>query len=218
MERFAFKYGSRYRSSVCMIHCFGNSHVNTFSNCDYLSFESKNDIFKLYHLGPTIAYNFKDNHLYKVYQQLQDICVGDYISLILGEVDCRLHLPMRIVSVDNIEEIVVECVERLFESYKKLISDGYKCIHFSTHPTCIIPDKENEQYVVGDVYFRNNICVVWNSVCEKLCNKNGIPFINFYDLLVDKNNLTKMEYFIDYCHLNSKMVFKDIVERIGNVL
>lgn len=195
-----------------MIHCFGNSHINTFSNKSYLSYES-NDIFKLYHLGPTIAYNFYNNHYNKVLSLLPQICKNEYVSLILGEVDCRLHIPKQ-ADIQNRtdEDVVKEVVDRMFLCYDDIIKNGYCPIVFSTHPTTKTIDLENADYIYGDMYRRNNICVLWNNYCEYMCNLKNIPFVSFYSLLVNDKNETFMEYFLDYCHINSSLIYTEILK------
>jgi hypothetical protein len=36
---------------------------------------------------------------------------------------------------------------------------------------------------------------------KKKCDEADISFISIYDKLVDENNMTRTEYFKDYCHL-----------------
>jgi hypothetical protein len=151
------------------IHCFGNSHINNFSNSDALSFESKNDLFVLYHLGPTIAYNFYEHHFQKVLENLHNIDKeNDYITLVLGEVDCRLHLPKQAdLQGKSDEELVEECVDRLFKCYKELKELGYNCLVYSTHPTTSKEYPELSEYIYDHHERRNHICVLWNLCVKK---------------------------------------------------
>lgn len=196
-----------------MIHCFGNSHINTFSNCDVMSYVANNDVFKLYHLGPTIAYNFFEHHYPNVVSLLHNINpVTDYVTLVVGEVDCRLHLPKQ-ADLQNISdfEIVNDCVNRLFRCYKHLQELNVKCLVYSTHPTTSYICPDNKDYIYSDMKRRNDICLLWNSCCERLCEQYNIPYISFYDKLVNENNETNMEYFLDYCHLKSSMIYETIL-------
>ena len=200
-----------------MIHLIGNSHVNTFSNDSDLNMSFENDIFKSHHIGPVIAYNFYDHHMSSVRDIIKNINKNDFISLIVGEVDCRLHLPLQAdkqSKTDN--DIVDECLSRLFKCYDELLNNGYNIIVFSTHPTTTEEHNmdRNDRPIYSNVERRNNICLLWNKKIENMCTIRNIKYIDFYNLLVDENNITKMEYFLDYCHLNSSLLYPSIIEKI----
>lgn len=101
-----------------------------------------------------------------------------------------------------------KCINRFFLCYEKLLSMGIKCIVFSTHPTTLAShDMRFAEMPVYDCWQRRNqICVYWNKYSKQNADKLSIPFISFYENLVEENNATKMEYFLDYCHLNSEKV------------
>lgn len=204
-----------------MIHLIGNSHVNTFSNDNKVNMSFENELFISHHIGPVIAYNFYEHHMGSVYSILKNknIPTSDYISLIVGEVDCRLHLPLHAdrLGVADIT-MVSECVDRLFVCYDELTKMGYNLIVFSTHPTTIESHdmSRSDRPIYGNVERRNSICSMWNAKTMEMCKDRDIVYIDFYDLLVDDNNITKMEYFLDYCHLNSSMCFPFILNKIKN--
>lgn len=202
-----------------MIHLIGNSHVNTFSNDEKVNFSFENEFFKSYHIGPIIAYNFYEHHMTHVNEIIKNIQKNDYISLIVGEVDCRVHLPLQAdIQTKTDSEIVDECVTRLFRCYDDLLERNYKLIVYSTHPTTIEGHDmtREDRPIYGDMSRRNNISLMWNKKLEELCKSKNIKFVNFYDLLVNENNITKMEYFLDYCHLNSSMCYPFILEKTKN--
>ena len=204
-----------------MIHLIGNSHVNTFSNDDKINMSFENEFFKSHHIGPVIAYNFYEHHMSSVNKIIIDnnIQKSDYISLIIGEVDCMVHLPLQAdIQKINDEEIVAECVNRLFRCYDNLLERDYKIIVYSTHPTTTENHdmSREDRPIYGDVERRNNISLIWNKKLGDLCKSKNIKFVNFYDLLVNENNITKMEYFLDYCHLNSSMCYPFILEKTKN--
>lgn len=204
-----------------MIHLIGNSHVNTFSNDNKVNLTFENEFFKSYHIGPVIAYNFYEHHMALVDNIIKNnnIQKSDYISLIVGEVDCRVHLPLQ-ADKQKItdEEIIVKCVDRLFRCYDSLLERGYKLIAYSTHPTTTENHdmSREDRPIYSCVERRNNICLMWNKKLEDLCKYKNIKFVNFYNLLVNENNITKMEYFLDYCHLNSSMCYPLILEKTKN--
>ena len=93
---------------------------------------------------------------------------------------------------------------------------GIKCIVFSTHPTTLDPhDMRSAESPVYDCWQRRNqICIYWNRYSRQMADKLSIPFISFYENLVGVNNETKMEYFLDYCHLNSEKVMPFIIKAL----
>ena len=66
--------------------------------------EDSIDIFRTYHLGPTIAYNFYEHHFPRVLDIINTSNINkedDYICLVVGEVDCRWHLPLQAEKQDR---------------------------------------------------------------------------------------------------------------------
>jgi hypothetical protein len=140
--------------------------------------------------------------------------------LIVGEVDCRWHLPKQ-SSLQNkkIEELVEECVTRYFECYLDLINRGYKVIVWAGHPSTTAGHNDNLGCpVYGDCEYRNKISFYWNDVLKNLCEINDIPFLSIMDYLVDENKITKMEYFLDYCHLKSSLVLPFVYEELKKII
>ena len=116
-----------------MIYTFGNSHSHVFTNSLPSTFgvgEKNNDFFTSVSLGPTIAYNFYDHHygnLLKFANELEINKTNDYIMLIVGEVDCRVHLPKQIELQDKpMVEVIRECADRFFRTYLDLKEKGFK--------------------------------------------------------------------------------------------
>jgi len=204
-----------------MIHLIGNSHVNTFSNDNKLNLSFENDFFKSYHIGPVIAYNFYKHHMGSVNEIINNnnIQKDDYISLIVGEVDCRLHLPLQADKQNKTDiEIVEECVNRMFRCYDNLLERGFNLIVYSTHPTTTESHdmSREDRPIYSSMERRNDISLLWNEKTEELCKSKNIKFVNFYDLFVDEKNKTKMVYYLDYCHLNSSMCYQFILKKTKN--
>lgn len=204
-----------------MIHCIGNSHINTFSNKSELDYKNiTNDYFIGHWLGPVIAYNFFEHHMAKAMQEVIGIQKqNNYITLIVGEVDCRLHLPKQAdIQRRPDDRVVKECIDRLMRCYDVFINSGYNVIVTGTHPTTVGPHNDDpDNPVWGNVQRRNQICVLWNNFLKQEADKRKILYIDIYKYLVDENNITKMEYFLDYCHLNSSKVFNFIIEELKKV-
>lgn len=207
-----------------MIHCIGNSHVWLFNgepNNKFSTHDQSSPYFKVKWLGPTLAYNFREHHLPMAVEYLKSNAKsGDQVMLVVGEVDCRWHLPFQMDKQKKHRlDIVAECADRYFSCFIDLLNLGYKPIVWGTHPTTthghVNPPGDNTYGpIFGDVKTRNEICLTWNLFLKGLCRDNGIPFVTIYHHLVDENNLTKMEYFRDYCHLNNDMCVPLVIEEM----
>ena len=202
-----------------MIYTFGNSHSHIFTNSLPSTFgggEKVNHHFKSISLGPTIAYNFYEQHYVNLLNWVDQLGVdktNDHIMLIVGEVDCRVHLPKQIELQNKpINEVVCECVDRFFRVYLDLKEKGYSVIGWGGHPSTTAGPSENpSEPIVGDCVFRNSISLEWDKRLKLLCDVNNIPYISIIENLIDDNKLTKMGYFMDYCHLNHNSV-KDLIQ------
>lgn len=215
-----------------MIHTFGNSHVNFFTNSLP---QNRNktilDPFISYPLGPTIAYNFYEHYYAKVLDMLNTSIIdkkNDYVMLVVGEVDCRWHLPYQIHQQNkNYKDVIEECIDRFFRCHLDLKRLGYKVISWGGHPSTIDGHNDNPNCPIwGDCNYRNLISMYWSDYLEYKSKNNQIEFISIIKDLIyesndDKNNiqyLTKMEYYIDYCHLNSNKYLNSVINKFNNLI
>jgi hypothetical protein len=205
------------------IFCIGNSHVNIFRGVDQVFSNDEIDMFTTHYIGPTIAYNFYEHHYPKILEYILSTNIDikeDFIMLIVGEVDCRWHLPKQAeLQNKNIEILIEECIDRYFRCYLDLINRGYKVIVWAGHPSttsshCNDPNSP----VYGNCEYRNKITLYWNNYLKKISQTNNIPFLSIINYLIDNNNLTKMEYFMDYCHLKSSMVIPFVYKELKCIL
>lgn len=193
-----------------MIYVFGNSHSHFFTGEEpgKSGFgNSRNEHFTSYSLGPVIAYNFMQNHYPTMKNVLSNINFEkskDYVLLAVGEVDCRWHLPYQSTQQKrDYTEVVEECINRLFEVYVDLVSNGYNVIGWGGHPSTTQGHDDNPDCpVFGDCHFRNSISRLWNKLLTEKCLSEGIPVVSIIEDLISEDGLTKMEYFRDYCHLD----------------
>ncbi len=196
-----------------MIHVIGNSHAHYFSESTNIVApycHQTHQYFRSYSIGAAISYNFYEHHLPIVKDLVRQINPSkeDYIMLCgFHEIDCRWHLPKKIVETNlSMEYVVDECLERYFRTFINLKNDKVNLIVFGSHPSTT--GGHNNDYpnnpVYGDCLFRNKITKYFNNEFKELCIKHNIHYIDIFDYLVDENGLTKMEYFRDYCHLNFK--------------
>lgn len=205
-----------------MLYTIGNSHAHVFTDSppNYKLIGSKNS-FRSISLGPTIAYNFFEHHYTNVLSNISklDIQKDDYIILVVGEVDCRWHLPKQsYIQNRNINDLVKECIDRFYRSHLDLKSSGYNVISWGGHPSTNGGHDENpNQPVFGNVFFRNEITRLWDNYLQTKSNEHCIPHVSIVDELINDDNSTKMEYYIDYCHLNYKMINNIVVKKFKEI-
>ena len=203
-----------------MIYVFGNSHSHFFTGSHPATHgfgENEHFLFKSFSLGPTLAYNFFENHYPRILSILQEIDFKkeqDYILLAVGEVDCRWHLPYQIYRQQRGEkEVIEECLIRFFQTFKDIQKRGIKCIAWSGHPSTTSGHNDDPSVpVFGNCVDRNRISKIWSDSLEKMSESEGIPFVSIIDELIDTNGLTNMSYFIDYCHLDTNKL-SNILEK-----
>ena len=196
-----------------MIYTFGNSHSHLFTDSKPSTYgvgENTNNSFKSISLGPTIAFNFYEHHFSKLKEYLNNLQIDkdkDFIMLIIGEVDCRWHLPYQ-ASIQNQtnEEIVKECIDRFFRVYLDLKNLGYNLIGWGGHPSTRRGHSDDaSEPIFGDCLTRNKISLMWNNILKTKCQEIDIPFISIVEELIDEDGLTYEKYFLDYCHLDHNM-------------
>ena len=229
-----------------MIHVFGNSHAAVFTGAPpcgnmvpKISFRDNMVYtdphpelpFRTWFLGPITAYNFNEKYLPEMIAGIQSkkswFPEGRKIMLVVGEVDCRIHLPKqsRIQKNRSKESLTNEAVDRFFEAGIRLKGLGLEPMFFGTHP-CIptrnetMHKEEELGYLVDDDHWgtwgtdaeRKDFCVLWDKRLEYKCNQHGFKFLSIYKHLVDENNKTKQEYYADVVHLDHSKCIHLILE------
>lgn len=203
-----------------MIYAIGNSHVNIFSGKDNGFFHpGESPGFKSFPMGPTIAYNFTEHHLPKIEKIIEDYQIpkGSKILLVVGEVDCRWHIPFQAHKQNRQTGLIIdECLSRFFKTFLTLSEMGYEPMGWGTHPTTNRPHSDDQsEPVFGDIIYRNGICLFWNEYLRGKCNRYGFEYKSIYPYLVYPNNMTRTEYFQDYCHLSTEKVRPFIDKEFG---
>lgn len=208
-----------------MLYVFGNSHAAIFSNTPPCGNKVKrvklglvppnpdHPNMRTVFLGPATAYKLYEHEQYiprisKILEDTKASKENDLVGLYMGEIDCRVHMPKRILSGEDQNLVVAECVEKYYQNIEDLLKNNWKVIVFATHPTTTDGHSENpEKPHYGTCAFRNGISVEFNTHLKALCDRDNIKFVSIYDQLVDENNITKMEYFVDYLHLSYDKCF-----------
>lgn len=203
-----------------MIYVFGNSHAHFFTDSTpskYGEGDNKNEYFRSFSLGPVIAYNFITHHFPTMIDWINQLSITkeDYILIAIGEVDCRWHIPKQ-SNIQNRDplELTRECIDRFFQSHLHLKNFGYNVVGWGGHPSTTKGHDENpSEPIFGDCLSRNKISLEWSLYLESKCKTNDISFISVIKDLINVDGLTKMEYYMDYCHLNSKKYLPIVIEK-----
>jgi hypothetical protein len=202
-----------------MIHILGNSHVNTFSNWDSLSrIESSHKSFKLHHIGPVTARYGYDVHLNKINAVLVGIRrKKDYIIPMAGEVDCRMHIGLQADRRKMLDKEMVDIfMEGFMKWYDYMLGLRYRLISFGVHPSTTEDHDMSDIYrpIYGDMERRNKISRLWNKKLKEESKLRNIPYFDIFDYVVNENDKTNMEFYLDYCHLNSSLVIPYIEKEL----
>jgi hypothetical protein len=203
-----------------IIYVFGNSHVSHFTGQDTIIKEHPHSIpcgpgefnFHILRLGPSTAYNFFWNPGYypRVLKELEEVCPEKdaYVSLLLGEIDCRVHIGRQAdTSGRPLEECVEEVVDRLFLCYLDLKQKGYTPLVFAVQPPADVPPSVHPDCpVYGGLANRNRITRLFNTTLERKCKIHSIPYCSIFDELMEDEIHPKQGLFMDYVHMKGSKV------------
>jgi len=164
-----------------------------------------------------IAYNFFEHHFPLMIQTLNQLPITptDKVLIAVGEVDCRWHLPKQAETQNRpVDEVVKECIDRFFRAHLVLKENGYDVIGWGGHPSTTSGHSDvDHSPVYGDCLSRNKISLLWSDYLGEKCHQNGIKFVSIIRDLINVDGLTKMEYYKDYCHLDSKKLLPSVTEQ-----
>ena len=205
-----------------MIFVLGNSHCNFFNELAPSNTEIfKGELFTTIPMPGIIAYNFYEHHMDKCISILNklEISIHDRVLLVLGEVDCRYFLPKEAQSQNkSLTVITRECLDRFIRVHICFKRLGFNPIGWGGHPSTTHGEQlENLDWpIFGDCLTRNSISLEWDNYLSKLCSQNSIPYVSIIDHLINSDTgLTKMEYFLDFCHLDPEKLLKLVVQKFA---
>ena len=203
-----------------MIYVFGNSHAQFFTDSTPSRLgegENRTEHFRSFSLGPVIAYNFFEHHYPAMIATMNELPITekDGILIAVGEVDCRWHLLAQADKQKrDVIELTHECIDRFFRAHLHLKENGYNIIAWGGHPsTKNTFGNVPEDPVWGECLPRNRVSLEWNDYLEKKCQEANIPFVSIIRDLINVDGITKMEYYIDYCHLDPKKLLPSVTEQ-----
>jgi len=203
-----------------VIHCIGDSHAGFFTGRDSI-FPDHSDarplhFFKVYHLGPVLAYNLPEvgttsGGREKLFALLdEEIPAGAWVMTVFGEIDCRAHLLRQAEKQGRpINDITRECAERYFGVVQEIFARGFQVIVYNAIPS--LPEKstwaegkEDEYPAYGSRADRNAAIRSFNERLRELCGAESVSFLENFDLLIDAQGVPDKAYYMDKIHLSQK--------------
>ncbi len=203
-------------SNNTVIHCIGDSHVDFLSGYNNIQPEwpllhhDRVPLFKTYRLGAVLAYTIskKGSHGHEaLHSLLTTIPPKSYVMLMLGEIDCRVHLIKQAKSQKKPVSVVVKkCVDNYFSSIEEIKNAGYQIIVWGVIPSTRFEVQDDSYPTVGTCRERNEVTKLFNLHLEAKAKSKNLPFLSLYNDLVDADGLTNMKYFIDLIHLSTRAI------------
>jgi hypothetical protein len=196
---------------------FGNSHVSAFSGTDAIiknhlqTFESDHFQYVCQRLGPCTAYNFfwNPNYYPNVLKTLEsNDFKKDTVCLLLGEIDCRVHIGLNSEKSSRpLDECIEEVMDRFIMCLLDLKQRGYKVLVIAVQPasTCP-PSTKHDQPVHGHFIFRNKLTRDFNTLLERKCKIHTFLFCSIFEQLMVDDVTPDTDTFIDYVHLRGSIV------------
>ena len=202
-----------------MIHCIGDSHVNFFHGHDRLwvhpwfqdrepkQLKRDDGRFACYTISARLAYTMDKPDVLPWLKQIVATHAqpGDMLMFVLGEIDCRCHLPQRRWQYGNAEAAIAA----LCDHYILSLLDIRDALNM---PVIVYgPVASTNIYDVGDHYYdtvgseqeRNVLTLALNKYMEDLCARRGLGFVSICRHLVNVNLTSKRDYWIDSVHIGS---------------
>jgi O-antigen chain-terminating methyltransferase len=186
------------------IHVIGDSHTAFFST---------SNLFTVHHIGPATCFNLKNkkssnDSLNKLNDVLKITGNNNKILMVLGEIDCRIHIYYQYKKNEG-KFSISELIDRTIQSYGdfllSLIEQGYYI------SVCGIVPVGTEENIYGYRYYatrevRSLIYQEFNSKLKSFCCKNNLKFMDIYEITSDEQGFFLPEYTDDGVHLNSKLI------------
>ena len=153
--------------------------------------------FRVFPLGAATAWAFTGKHLPVVKEIIKanDIQEGDPILFVLGEVDCRWHIPRNMDMWDSASE----CASRYAVGLCQVAQYFDVCV-WGVHPQ-IVEGHSEDGFRWGSKYRRNKATTMFNARLREVCSMNNIKFVSIYYSLMARETES---YYVDDIHLGQK--------------
>jgi len=168
------------------------------------------DNFKVFHLGPVLAYNLNSYGTQTQGREKIDYLLKNEIqkkSLLMfafGEIDIRAHILK--CGVLQAKERLNKALENYMKFLDYIVNEGYRIIVYGpiasqnddlgSHPEFPRSGSEVE---------RNYITLLFNQQLESFCKKRNLGFITLFYDMIDENLRTKNQFTYDGYHINNAL-------------
>jgi lysophospholipase L1-like esterase len=200
------------------IHCIGDSHSCFFSGNEWIQPQwpdRSSDVvpaFRSYHLGPVLAYNLCQTGtttqgrelLFEVLETA--VPAGSMVLLCFGEIDCRVHLLKQSQAQGrDAADVVAECVRRYLSAAREVAERGYDVAVWGVVASQPSDEVRNPDYpVYGTCPQRNRVTRQFNETLGALADEFGVSVVSIFEQLVDSNDMTLSNWYMDECHLSQR--------------
>ena len=203
------------------IYAIGDSHSLFWSGMahpplvsleyDIQTPELSDEHFKVFHLGPCLAYNTnklgsKNKSLEKTLYLLSSGLIPKTAIILcsFGEIDVRVHFLKK--GMVGLSERLQSTVDSYLSFLSFLKGNGYAPICYG--PVASQKDDwglNSEFLRAGDEVARNRATVLFSQELKKQCEQSDIHFFSLLDLLLDDKSHTISDVYRDHCHISDKL-------------
>lgn len=195
-----------------IVHCIGDSHVCLFSGKDSIC-DDPYLFFKPQRIGAYLAHSLGDMD-HGAYTRLiscvHDIPKEDWIMLSYGEIDIRVHVVKESLKQGiPVEKVVENIVKNYSRAIDSILGEGRKVLIWCPPPTCnhynenAAVSTENPYPHIGTIEQRNLASLHFKE-CLLDIYAETLPLVDVYDFLLNEDNTSKGDYFMDGVHLSQK--------------
>lgn len=190
-----------------VVHVIGDSHSLAFQDYRIL----------VHHLGAVTAYNLVRSHSStggreKLLSVINRIRKKDSVMLVFGEIDSRIHVYNQYMKQQK-RIPMLKIIKNIIANYSQIIDEikkkGINVVIYNLVP----PGNQGNVYKYP--YYAGWKTRLWitkkmNALLSEICKRRGIKFINIFEELVNKDqvspkNYRRKEFIFDEVHLNENV-------------
>lgn len=203
------------------IAVIGDSHAYFFSGLEYIqsrpliagiatSEEHLINNFRIFHLGPALAYNLNRYHTKTMAREKVEFLLNEHLILpkqdimcCFGEIDLRVHTLKKAEKINVNYSFIVDNILQNYLNFLLWLSQRTSVLVWGPIATQVDNSPFDAEYPRYKTESERNIATAYfTRELQVLCTANGIPFISIFPQLIDKNYKTKQNYIADGCHLS----------------
>lgn len=201
LDYYSFLY-SRVRGKP-LIHVIGDSHAKLLRG---------QTPFIVHHLGAATAHNLgkpdsTTGSNKKLFHIVQGLDSKDAVLLVLGEIDCRIHIYYKYKMNGerrSVGELIDETVSNYGRVLKRLGEMGLKVFVCGVPPATKVRNEYGYPfYAPPEVHAQINR--LFNEKLQSFCERNGFGYIDIHSRFSDADGYMLAEYAADEIHLDGKV-------------